>query len=77
MAKAGTSRAIAVDDSAPESGLVRLDRSVTVDDEGHDGHGGPRSGAAAIVKVFAKIMPTEGRHPERNDIPGVFRFGTG
>jgi hypothetical protein len=48
-----------------------------VDDEGRRDYGGPRNGAAAIVKVFAKIMPTEGQHPERNDIPWCFSLVTG
>lgn len=75
--KAGMSRAIAVDDSAPECDLVRFDPSGVVDDEGRRDYGGPRSGAAAIVKVLAKIMPTEGQHPERNDIPWCFSLVTG
>jgi hypothetical protein len=57
-------------DSAPDS-LVRFDRSVRVDDEGRFGHGGPRSGAAAIVRVVTKITPADGRQPERTDISGV------
>ena len=54
-----------------QAGLVRFDRSVRVDDEGRVGHGGPRRGAATIVRVVTKITPAEGRQSERTDIPGV------
>jgi hypothetical protein len=48
-----------------------------VDDEGRRDYGGPRNGAAAIVKGFEKMMPTEGQHPERNDSPWCFSLVTG
>jgi hypothetical protein len=48
-----------------------FDRSVAVDDDGRVGHGGPRSGAATIVRVVTKTRPADGRQFERTDISGV------